>query len=459
MKKRIFSFLMALILVVGLVPATALTASAATMTTSESGIALIKGFEGFRANAYKDNGQWSIGYGTTSQEGATITEAEADAALREHVAVLEKKVNEFAAANSLALNQGQFDALISFSYNCGTGWLSQSGKFRSAVLTKAIGNDFLYAISLWGNVGGVPNKNIINRRLAEANLYLNGQYSTTPPSNFTYVILDGNGGSVGEDKMQGFDTGKAAAIKASATHTDSKLSFAGCYTAKSGGTKVTALTSANAGKTLYAMWGIQTKITNSYVNVRSGAGTYFAIVGKLNQGDVISVFETATYNGSLWGRYDGGWLALEYTDYNKPQQEQQPSTQPDSGSQGGEVVQPEEVIATAVVKCSTYVNVRNQPNTFGTVIVGKLANGTKVDIYEITTVNGHKWGRISTGWFCLDYAVLSNNTGSEPDPEPTPDPQPGTGSGSGTIDTVIRTGFVSNDYVNVRTICRLHHGE
>ena len=78
MKKRIFSFLMALILVFGLVPATALTASAASMTTSESGIALIKGFEGFRANAYKDNGQWSIGYGTTSQEGATITEAEAD---------------------------------------------------------------------------------------------------------------------------------------------------------------------------------------------------------------------------------------------------------------------------------------------------------------------------------------------------------------------------------------------
>ena len=105
MKKRFFSFLLALVMVFGLVPATALTASAATMTTSEAGIALIKSFEGFHEQAYRDNGQWSIGYGTASTEGATITKEEADTAMRAHVATLETAINTFAGANSLTLTQ------------------------------------------------------------------------------------------------------------------------------------------------------------------------------------------------------------------------------------------------------------------------------------------------------------------------------------------------------------------
>ena len=166
MKKRLFSFLLAFVLVIGLVPAGALTASAASMTASEACIDLIKSFEGFHDKAYRDNGQWSIGYGTSSTEGATITKEEADTAMRAHVKVLETAVNTFAGANSLALTQAQFDALISFSYNCGTAWTSGSGKFRSAVLNKTTGNDFLYAICLWANAGGTPSTGLINRRLA-----------------------------------------------------------------------------------------------------------------------------------------------------------------------------------------------------------------------------------------------------------------------------------------------------
>ena len=190
MKKRIFSFLLAFVMVLGLVPATALTASAATMTTSEAGVNFIKEFEGFHEKAYWDNGQWTIGYGTTSTEGATITREEAEVAMRDHLQRMETAVNTFAGANSLTLTQAQFDALTSFSYNCGTAWTSGSGKFRSAILNKTTGNDFLYAICLWANIGGTPSAGLIKRRLAEANLYLNGQYSKNPPSNYTYVILD-----------------------------------------------------------------------------------------------------------------------------------------------------------------------------------------------------------------------------------------------------------------------------
>ena len=432
MKKRIFSFLLALVLVIGLVPATALTASAATMTTSEAGINLIKGFEGFHAEAYKDNGQWSIGYGTSSKEGATITKEEADVAMRAHVATLETAINKFASSNSLTLSQTQFDALISFSYNCGTAWTSASGKFRSAVLNKTTGNDFLYAICLWGNVGSTPSTGLIQRRLCEANLYLNGKYSTTPPSNYTYVLLDANGGDVGEDKMQGYDTTSSVAVKA--VPTNSGKTFAGWYTAKTNGTKVTALSSANAGKTLYALWGTTVKVTNSYVNVRNAAGTSGTnVIGKLTMGNSVVILETKTVNGSLWGRYDGGWIALMYTNYETA------SNSAESDTASGETGSSDTVVATAVVSCSTYVNVRNSAGTVGTAVVGKLANGTKVDIYEITVVNGHKWGRISSGWFCLDYAVLSTNTDTET--------ETGTGSTDG---DALRTGTVTGNYVNVR---------
>ena len=437
MKKRFFSFLLALVMVIGLVPATALTASAATMTTSEAGIELIKSFEGFHANAYRDNGQWSIGYGTASTEGATITREEADTAMRAHVARLETAINTFAGANSLSLTQAQFDALISFSYNCGTAWTAGSGKFRSAVLNKTTGNDFLYAICLWANVGSTPNTGLIKRRLCEANLYLNGKYSATAPANYTYVLLDANGGDVGEDKMQGYDSNTSASIKA--VPTNSGKTFAGWYTAKSGGTKVTALGSAQAGKTLYAMWGTAVKVTNSYVNVRNAAGTVgTTVTKKLYMNDTVVIFETKTVNDSLWGRYDGGWIALMYTDY-KASPDKNETAAPESGSNTGNS---ETVVATATVSCNTYVNVRNAAGTVGTTVVGKLANGTKVDIYEIKVVNGHKWGRISNGWFCLDYAVMNTgNTGSTGNTGNT---------GSSAAGTVLRTGYVSHSYVNVR---------
>ena len=441
MKKRLLSFVLVLVMLIGMAPVTALPAFAAEMTTTEDAILMIQGFEGFHPNAYMDNGQWTIGFGTSSEEGATITREEADRVMREHVKTLEASINKFAADNNLTLNQGQFDALISFSFNCGTAWTRSAGKFRTAVLNGTTGNEFLYAITLWANSAGVPSTGLIKRRLAEANLYLNGQCSTEPPANYTYVIYDANGGSVGEDKMQGFDSNTPVAIKANPTHTNTSLQFAGWYTSRSNGAKVTTLTAANAGKTLYAMWGIEVKVTNSYVNVRNAPGTAgTAPIGKLNMGDAVVIFETATVNNALWGRFSGGWISLDYTNYKALMDAQQKEDTEEEGTGSGETV-----VATAIVKCSSYVNVRNEPSTVGTRVVGKLANGTRVDIYEIRTVQGHKWGRISNGWFCLDYALLS--TGSMED---TGSGDTGSGSGTGSSETVLRTGTVTHTRVNVR---------
>ena len=63
--KRFVCFLLAMILIMGMVPATAVTAFAASeRTTSDKAIAILKEFEGFEKYQYENNGKWYIGYGS-----------------------------------------------------------------------------------------------------------------------------------------------------------------------------------------------------------------------------------------------------------------------------------------------------------------------------------------------------------------------------------------------------------
>lgn len=90
---------------------------------SEAGIKLIKSFEGCRLMAYKPvptEQYWTIGwghYGPDVKQGMTITQVQADAMLEADLVRYEAPVN----ALTIQLNQNQFDALVSFCYNCGAG--------------------------------------------------------------------------------------------------------------------------------------------------------------------------------------------------------------------------------------------------------------------------------------------------------------------------------------------------
>ena len=173
MKKRIVCALLALIMLVSLVPVTAVTASAASV--SNDLVEFVKKFEGFSEKCKADNTQYSIGYGTVcpgsdadhkASKVHTISEADAKAALDKELQAAADSVNKFVTKHGLSLSQNQFEALVSFSYNCGTGWMSADGIFRQAVLQGKTGNDFLYAITLW-SVGGTG---LAKRRLCEANM-------------------------------------------------------------------------------------------------------------------------------------------------------------------------------------------------------------------------------------------------------------------------------------------------
>jgi lysozyme len=93
------------------------------MKTSQNGKNFIQQFEGLRLSAYLcPVGKWTIGYGQTSiadrpvREDDKITLSEADELFEIALIPYENKVIQ---EIKVALNQHQFDALVSHTYNTG----------------------------------------------------------------------------------------------------------------------------------------------------------------------------------------------------------------------------------------------------------------------------------------------------------------------------------------------------
>lgn len=137
------------------------------MKTSSKGVSLIKSFEGCRLIAYKcPAGVWTIGYGHTAgvKSGDIITQETADDYLRNDLAKYEKAVMNYDGIYHF--NQNQFDALVSFTYNCGVGNLknlTQSGKRTLAQISTKL--------PLYNKAGGVVLRGLQRRRAAEKELF------------------------------------------------------------------------------------------------------------------------------------------------------------------------------------------------------------------------------------------------------------------------------------------------
>lgn len=140
------------------------------MKTSERGIELIKKFEDFRSEAYKcPAGVWTIGYGHTGgvKPGDRVTETEAEGFLRKDVESSEKIVLTLVKK---PINQNQFDALVSFVYNTGSGNFAGSTllrKINSNPQDEGIKKEF----QKWVYAKGVKLPGLVSRREKESNLY------------------------------------------------------------------------------------------------------------------------------------------------------------------------------------------------------------------------------------------------------------------------------------------------
>ncbi len=202
MKKRIVCAMLALIMLVGLVP---LSASAASHTTSEAAITVIKQLNKFEDSCSYYNGTvFHTGYGTVCEEKHhfntdgtpkissgehTITQPKADKALRTYLVELDAKINGFASSNGLSLSQNQHDALVVFTFNEGDAWLNGTGVLKSVIVKGGSTQELLNAMDLWGNM---PFRKV------EVNMYVNGIYSNTLTGNFATVTYHAEGGTMAQ---------------------------------------------------------------------------------------------------------------------------------------------------------------------------------------------------------------------------------------------------------------------
>ncbi|PSB22895.1 muraminidase [filamentous cyanobacterium CCP2] len=139
------------------------------------GLRLLKAFEGLRLEAYLDPvGVWTIGYGTTSGvfPGMRITEAQAEAFLRRDLARFERAVSDLI---TVPLNEDQYSALVSFTYNVGEGALAGSTLRR--LLNQRDYQGAADQLLRWnrGDAGELPG--LTRRRRAERALFLGQDYT------------------------------------------------------------------------------------------------------------------------------------------------------------------------------------------------------------------------------------------------------------------------------------------
>lgn len=185
------------------------------LTVSDTAIEFIMAYEGCLNSPKHDVSQYSIGYGCSTAYAEKygfsttyITDEEAYQLLLCVIASLEQKLNEFMKNNSVSLTQNQYDALISFTFNVGSDWLSKNYRLTNLVIEGEYTiNQFACAMGVWchvvsGDESKVLNE-LLNRRIDEIKMFLFGVYEFPKEASKGYsfcpVFYHSNGGTAQTD--------------------------------------------------------------------------------------------------------------------------------------------------------------------------------------------------------------------------------------------------------------------
>ncbi|HYV07323.1 MAG TPA: lysozyme [Blastocatellia bacterium] len=154
------------------------------MQMSTNGLELLEQWEGFKAKVYKDSaGLPTIGVGhlltkselssgkivingTSVDYTGGLTNQQVTDLLSQDVAPASKAVNTNV---KVALNQNQFDALVSFTFNVGVGAFTASTLVK--VLNQGQYNQVPTQLLRWTRTGGKVVQGLVNRRQNEINLW------------------------------------------------------------------------------------------------------------------------------------------------------------------------------------------------------------------------------------------------------------------------------------------------
>ena len=460
MQKKYICVVLAAVLLLSILAVGPFQARAVSnMTLSDMGEAMIKAFEGFGEQPKWDQKHHSVGWGCTidlerwsitdkndpryvdkltdengnyikRENPATgeldyvISETGAQTLFNEHMVSHCEAVNKFANKNGLTFTQGQFDALVSLSYNIGDSWMTSSEKgyyLRTAILNHDTEAELAYAFALYSTSGGVTTQGHLKRRLLELQMYLYEVYDTDKnwPQDLRYVLLDGNGGTVNYNP-NGFNINYPTEVRGVVTAPTGKdengntftYELAGWFTKPEGGQQVTELNrSFYNGMILYAQWkdpntgkivtfprgeaaDVQVQVTGSSA-LREGPSTYYTSVRTANKDELLHITKTILGNdGKMWGQTAEGWIRLDATNYGTTAVEGTWGTVKGDG-----------------------VNIRKGPGTSYDKTGTKKNSGDRVLITEVQTESGstRQWGKMSDGnWICMDYVTLDDKTDSTP---------------------------------------------
>lgn len=305
--KRCMSFILVLLLLFSLVPFSASAAS--SMKASGNIIDYIKEKEGCRLEAYKLQGEenWTIGYGHSGpdvKQGDKLTQEEADKLFAQDLKKYEAAVNGYIDKYNLSFNQSKFDAIVSFTYNCGTNWVDKSWR-----IAKYLKNNFkdsngkvipdqeiadAFGVICSGGDGIIDG--LIERRIEEAKIFLYGDYKGTGSHDFVYVKLDANGGTL--------TTGNRVVIYTKGQHYSSmpEATRSGYYLdgwKSDAGSYYRNDDIANKDLNLTAMWRKGTAPTRYTVTVNDGFGS-----GKNEPGVTVYLcpYEKSGYRFTGWSK-------------------------------------------------------------------------------------------------------------------------------------------------------------
>lgn len=204
------------------------------MKISERGVEFIADFEGYHralpngdcTTYYCPAGVLTIGYGCTEgiRAGEVWTKKQALNRFRQELAKHEAAVNRVVTVD---MTQNQFDALVSFSYNLGTGALASSSIVKQLNAGKPEVAARFFAPYCNAQVNGrlQPLPGLIRRRAAETAMFLRPDTPSEEP-DMPQAVMAPPAGPTGSRKVTVANAGQGIA-------TTGALSFAGISVAES----------------------------------------------------------------------------------------------------------------------------------------------------------------------------------------------------------------------------------
>ncbi len=435
MKKRIICFLLALIMVLGMIPNTAVTANAySTRNISDKAISILRGSMTFLK---KEEGG-KIGYGTpTSYDGAKnylngITTEDATDLMRDYIEEeLDEVINNFAKSNNVDLAQHEHDALAVHMYRRGgsdDGLLETIRTIKtvnSASDRAAMVDAFVKAYSHTVSSNEVL-KTTLDVSLAEAAMYLYGDYGYSGGSRLSFARLSIDGDNSADMVV--------AYVKADGLTLKNPSSFGGLdndeflgwfvYDSEdkaAAGAPISKLTKDHNGKLIIAKkasggndaaeYTINTS-TLSDLNVYTyGSAPVKTDVQLKNNTKFKVTYEFMDAEGVKWvfgsgkntkGKSVSGWIRIG------KMEESDPST--------------DKPVASATVTANT-LSVYPGATADGATAIGTLKKNDVVNVYEIkvekTEYGNKNWGKISVngvvGWINLAYTDVNETLGNSGD--------------------------------------------